>query len=81
MTKRQQLPPQIKKITIKDRSTGKDVVRYQVTVDAGVDRETGLQLPSIPRGAMGRSADLVKHCRDQALGVRYCPRRVGSNHR
>lgn len=41
MTKRQQLPPQIKKITVKDRTTGKDVVRYQLTVDAGVDRETG----------------------------------------
>ncbi|MFI8661857.1 tyrosine-type recombinase/integrase [Rhodococcus qingshengii] len=32
---RQQLPPQIKKITVTDRVTKKPVIRYQVTVDAG----------------------------------------------
>jgi integrase len=37
---RQQLPPQIKKISVTDRATGKPVVRYQVVVDAGVDPET-----------------------------------------
>jgi integrase len=41
MGKRQQLPPQIKKMSVKDRATGKTVVRYQVTVDAGHDPETG----------------------------------------
>ncbi|HKI39616.1 site-specific integrase [Mycobacterium sp.] len=41
MSKRQQLPPQIKKIQVKDRSTGKAVVRYQLTVDAGRDPESG----------------------------------------
>jgi len=38
---RQQLPPQIKKIDMADRRTGKLVVRYQLTVDAGVNAETG----------------------------------------
>lgn len=38
---RRQLPPQITKIEVKDRTTGKPVVRYQVTVDAGRDLETG----------------------------------------
>ena len=38
---RQQLPPQIKKISVKDRSTGKPVVRYQLIVDAGLDAESG----------------------------------------
>lgn len=38
---RQQLPPQIKKVEVADRSTGKKVTRYQVTVDAGHDPETG----------------------------------------
>ncbi|MDR3660856.1 MAG: tyrosine-type recombinase/integrase [Mycobacterium sp.] len=38
---RQQLPPQIKKITITDRGTGKTVVRYQVTVDTGINPQTG----------------------------------------
>ncbi|MCF8606793.1 site-specific integrase [Gordonia sp. HY442] len=32
---RQQLPPQIRKVEITDRRTGKPVPRYQVTVDAG----------------------------------------------
>ncbi|WP_324194229.1 site-specific integrase [Nocardia terpenica] len=36
MSKRQQLPPQIEKITLKDGS-----IRYQVTAEAGTDPETG----------------------------------------
>jgi integrase len=38
---RRQLPPQIKKVEVTDRKTGKSVVRYQVTVDAGIDPQTG----------------------------------------
>jgi integrase len=38
---RQQLPPQIRKIGITDRATGKPGVRYQVTVDVGIDPQTG----------------------------------------
>ena len=38
---RTQLPPQIKKIDVADRATGKTVVRYQVTTDAGIDPATG----------------------------------------
>jgi len=38
---RQQLPPQIKKVDILDRSTGKTVVRYRVKVDVGAHPETG----------------------------------------
>jgi integrase len=38
---RRQLPPQIKKVEVLDRRTGKTVVRYQLTVDAGVSPETG----------------------------------------
>jgi len=41
MTNRQQLPPQIKKLTVTDRATGKPVTRYQLTVDAGINPETG----------------------------------------
>lgn len=41
ISKRQQLPPQIKKISAKDRSTGKSVVRYQVTADGGHDPVSG----------------------------------------
>lgn len=38
---RQQLPPQIKKIEVANRTTGKPEVRYQVTTEAGVDPITG----------------------------------------
>jgi len=34
---RRQLPPQIRKVEVLDRKTGKPVVRYQLTVDAGTD--------------------------------------------
>ncbi|QFS89503.1 site-specific tyrosine recombinase XerC [Mycobacterium sp. THAF192] len=38
---RQQLPPQIKKVDVLDRSTGKTVVRYRVKVDVGPNPQTG----------------------------------------
>lgn len=38
---RQQLPPQIKKVEVIDRSTGKRVVRYRVKVDVGAHPDTG----------------------------------------
>jgi len=41
MSTRQQLPPQIKKVQVADRRTGKTVLRYQLTVDAGHDPESG----------------------------------------
>ena len=41
MMPRQQLPPQIKKVEVLDRSTGKTVVRYRVKVDVGANPQTG----------------------------------------
>jgi len=38
---RRQLPPQIRKVTVTDRRSGKSDVRYEVTVDVGVDPKTG----------------------------------------
>lgn len=38
---RQQLPPGIKKISVRDRRTGKPVVRYQVVADTGTNADTG----------------------------------------
>lgn len=32
---RQQLPPQIRKVTVTNRATGKPVIKYEVRVDAG----------------------------------------------
>ncbi len=41
MSKRQQLPPQIKKVAVTDRRTSKTMLRYELAVDAGRDPETG----------------------------------------
>lgn len=38
---RRQLPPQIRKLSVTDRRTGKSVVRYEVTVDTGLSPATG----------------------------------------
>ncbi|WEX03948.1 Arm DNA-binding domain-containing protein [Rhodococcus sp. RCBS9] len=38
---RQQLPPQIKKIELAKKERGKNAIRYQLTVDTGVDPITG----------------------------------------
>lgn len=38
---RQQLPPQIRKVDVLDRKSGKTVVRYEVRVDGGVNAATG----------------------------------------
>ena len=39
--RRQQLPPQIKKVAVVDKRTGKPVVRYELTADTGRDPQTG----------------------------------------
>jgi integrase len=38
---RQQIPPQIKKIEVLDRKTGKTVTRYELRADAGMNQSTG----------------------------------------
>jgi integrase len=53
---RQQLPPQIKKIDVTDRRTGKTVVRYQVTVDTGISPQTGRRQQARRRYATERDA-------------------------
>jgi hypothetical protein len=37
---RQQLPPQIRKVEVADRKTGKTIVRYELRVDGGVNPVT-----------------------------------------
>jgi integrase len=38
---RQQLPPHIRKVEITDRTGGKTVTRYELRVDAGINKQTG----------------------------------------
>lgn len=51
---RQQLPPQIKKVEVVDRSTGKPVVRYRVKVDVGANPVDG------------KRQQAKRHCRTEA---------------
>ena len=54
---RQQLPPQIRKLDVADRKTGKTIVRYQLTVDAGSDpdhRPTSAGAPPLQDRAQAR---------------------------
>jgi integrase len=53
---RRQLPPQIKKASIVDRPTGKTVVRYQVTVDTGVNQHTARRQQARRRYATEKAA-------------------------
>lgn len=38
---RQQLPPQIRKITVYDKRAGKQVIRYELRADGGINTQTG----------------------------------------
>jgi Arm DNA-binding domain len=73
---RQQLPPQIKKVDVTDRKTGKTVVRYQVTVDAGINPETGKRQQVRRRYATEREARAaLAEVADGAVNGTFVPRR------
>ena len=71
---RQQLPPQIKKVEVARPKTGKTVVRYQVTVDAGANPETGRRQQArrrLPTEKMAREA-LAESPTAAAKGMFVC---------
>ncbi len=71
---RQQLPPQIKKTEVTDRRTGKAVVRYQVTVDAGIDPQTGKRRQVRRRYATEKQArDALSEIAAQAATDAFVP--------
>jgi Arm DNA-binding domain len=74
---RQQLPPQIKKVEVLDRRTGKPVVRYQVTVDAGENPATGKRQQVRRRYATEKQArDALAEITDQASKRMFVPRKA-----
>jgi integrase len=74
---RQQLPPQIKKITVTDRKNGKPIVRYQVTVDAGTNAETGNRQQVRRRYATEKQArDALAEITQQASTDAFVPRKT-----
>jgi integrase len=74
---RQQLPPQIKKIEVLDRKSGKIVVRYQLTVDAGISSETGKRQQVRRRYATEKLArDALAEITGQASTGTFVPRKA-----
>jgi hypothetical protein len=74
---RQQLPPQIKKITVTDRKTAKTVVRYQVTVDAGIHPQTGRRQQARRRYATQKQArDALAEITQQVSTDAFVPRKT-----
>jgi hypothetical protein len=77
MSSRQQLPPQIKKIEVVDRRTGKVVVRYQLTVDSGVNLQTGKRQQVRRRYATEKQArDALAEIGTQASTGAFVPRKA-----
>jgi integrase len=74
---RQQLPPQIKKVEVKDRRTGSVVIRYQLTVDAGTDPQTGRRRQVRRRYATQKQArEALAEIGQQAATGQFVPRRA-----
>ena len=74
---RRQLPPQIKKIEVTDRATGKPVLRYQVTVDAGINPETGKRRQVRRRYATEKLArDALAEVSQQVSTHAFVPRKA-----
>ena len=77
MTERRQLPPQIRRITVTDRGTGRTVTRYQVTVDAGKNPTTGKRQQVRRRyGSEKAARDALSEIGDQAAKDTFVPRSV-----
>jgi hypothetical protein len=71
------LPPQIRKVEIRDRKTGKPVVRYQVTADAGIDPVTGKRQQVRRRyGTEKRARDALSEISQQAATDQFVPRKA-----
>ena len=74
---RQQLPPQIKKVEVLDRKAGKTVVRYQLTVDAGVNPQTGKRQQVRRRYTTEKQArDALAEVTQQAAIGTFVPRKA-----
>ena len=74
---RQQLPPQIKRLEVRDRRAGKTVVRYQLTLDSGVNPQTGKRQQVRRRYATEKQArDALSEIGQQAATDQFVPRRA-----
>ena len=74
---RQQLPPLIRKIEVLDRKTAEIVVRYQLTVDAGLNPQTGRRQQVRRRYVTEKQArDALAEVTQQAATHAFVPRKA-----
>jgi integrase len=74
---RRQLPPQIKKVEVLDRRSSKTVVRYQLTLDSGVNPLTGKRQQVRRRYATEKQArDALSEIGQQAATDQFVPRKA-----
>jgi hypothetical protein len=74
---RRQLPPQIKKIDVLDRKSRKTVVRYQLTLDSGVNPLTGKRQLARHRYLTEKQArDALSEIGQQAATDQFVPRKA-----
>jgi len=76
---RRQLPPQIKKIEVLDRTTGKTVVRYRLAASAGINAETGKRQQVLRHYATEKAArTALAEITDAATKGTFVPRRTNT---
>jgi integrase len=73
---RQQLPPQIKKVEVIDRKTGKRVVRYQLTVDAGKSNDGRRRQVRRRYTTQKEARDALSEIGQQAVTDQFVPRKA-----
>ncbi len=74
---RQQLPPQIKKVEVVDRKSGKTVVRYELRADGGIDPVTGRRQQIKRRYSTEKQArDALAEIGQAAATEQFVPRKA-----
>ncbi len=63
---RQQLPPQIRKIFVRDRKSGRQLTRYEVTVDTGSKTTVKVDAAGVPQTVTRRTQSRRRYSTEQA---------------
>lgn len=63
---RQQLPPQIRKISVRDRKSGRQLTRYEVTVDTGSKTTVKVDAAGVPQTVTRRTQSRRRYSTEQA---------------
>ncbi|MBY4108179.1 site-specific integrase [Rhodococcus fascians] len=63
---RQQLPPQIRKISVRDRKSGRQLTRYEVTVDTGTKTTVKVDAAGVPQTVTRRTQSRRRYSTEQA---------------